>query len=228
MKEPEILIVEDEPRIREILRSYLVSEGFAVDESGSGDNALEKVEEKDYSLIILDLMLPGVAGEKVAATVKRSSDTPILMLTAKGEEMEKLRGFELGADDYVVKPFSPKEVVARVKVILKRSGNLPANELPNLIAGDLVISPSSYKITLAGEEIKFTATEFDLLYELAGHPGHVYKRSRIASLVLGYDYKSYERTVDTHIKNIRKKMKNYGKMIETVFGVGYRFKDGQL
>ena len=228
MKDPEILIVEDEPRIREILRSYLVSEGFAVDESGSGDDALEKIEEKDYSLIILDLMLPGVTGEKVAATVKRSSDTPILMLTAKGEEMEKLRGFELGADDYVVKPFSPKEVVARVKAILKRSGNLPVNELSDLTLGDLVISPSSYKITILGEEIKFTATEFDLLYELAGHPGHVYKRSRIASLVLGYDYESYERTVDTHIKNIRKKMKNYGKMIETVFGVGYRFKDGQL
>lgn len=223
MRMPEILIVEDEVKIRQILRAYLVKAGFAVDEAGDGRSGLQKALEKQYDLVVLDLMLPGLNGEEVARQLREAGDIPILMLTAKGEERERLNGFKLGADDYVSKPFSAPEVVARIRAILKRSDRALPDDQPVIECCGLHIEPLSRKVELNGVLLKLTATEFDLLYELAEHPDRVFSRSQLASRVLGYNYESYDRTIDTHIKNLRKKMGETGTVIQTVFGVGYKF-----
>lgn len=223
MQDPKILIVEDEDKIRSVLRAYLVREGFQVEEADSGDKGLAIFEGDRFDLVLLDLMLPGMPGEKVAAAIRQKGDTPIIMITAKGEEFERLRGFDLGADDYVVKPFSPKEVVARIKAVLKRMGKGLPGDMPTVELEGLRIDPVSREVYVDDEQTSLTATEFDLLFEMASHPGRVYKRTQLASLVLGYDYEAYDRTIDSHIKNLRKKLGDKGSLIETVFGVGYKF-----
>lgn len=227
MRVPEILIVEDEVKIRQILRAYLVNAGFSVDEAGNGKTGLQMALQKPYDLVVLDLMLPELSGEEVARQLRAASEIPILMLTAKGDESERLNGFALGADDYVAKPFSAPEVVARIRAILKRLDRGLPEDMPVINFHGLVVEPLSHRAKLHGEVLKLTATEFELLYELAAHPDRVFSRTQLASRVLGYNYESYDRTIDTHIKNLRKKLGETGKLIETVFGVGYKFNGSQ-
>ncbi|MDR2733704.1 MAG: response regulator transcription factor [Spirochaetota bacterium] len=226
MSERIILLIEDEAKIRDVLRAYLVREGFRVCEAEDGKKGLEQYDECHPDLILLDMMLPVLSGERVAAAIRQKGDTPIIMLTARSEEWERLQGFELGADDYITKPFSPREVVARIRAVLKRAGRALAEDEAVIRAGDLELHPESRTVFTQGQPLPLTATEFDLLFELLKHPGKVYRRAQLAAIVLGYDYESMERTIDSHIKNLRRKLGVNARIIETVHGVGYRSAPG--
>lgn len=226
MSERVILLIEDEAKIRDVLRAYLVREGFRVVEAEDGKKGLELYDECHPDLILLDLMLPVLSGERVAAAVRQKGDTPIIMLTARSEEWERLQGFELGTDDYISKPFSPREVVARVRAILRRAGRAHAEDEAVVRMGDLELHPPSRTVLIKEQPLALTATEFDLLFELMKHPGKVYRRAQLAAIVLGYDYESMERTIDSHIKNLRRKLGENARVIETVHGVGYRSAPG--
>ena len=220
----QILVVDDEEKVRKVISRYLEEEGFVVETASRGDRALEMTLEKEPDLVILDLMLPGLAGEEVAQEIRKYSNLPILMLTARSSEREKLEGFERGADDYVVKPFSPRELVARVKAILKRQ-DYSSRELIK-VGDDIIIFPEEARVTVSGEEAGLTATEFKLFQVLLENRGRVLSRDQLAQKALGFDYDGFDRTIDVHIKNIRKKLslpKN--RLIETVYGMGYRMKD---
>lgn len=191
-----------------------------------GQQALDEFSKHAFDLIVLDLMLPKISGERVCRTVRDTSDVPIIMLTAKGEVEDRIIGLELGADDYLVKPFSPRELVARVRALLRRTQleNEPQREV--LEFGDLVIDVSGHKVLVKGEEIDLTASEFKLLTTLARYPGRVYSRMELVEKVLGYDFEGYERTIDSHVKNLRAKLGDNPrkpKWLHTVHGVGYRF-----
>ncbi|MCB9136123.1 MAG: response regulator transcription factor [Anaerolineales bacterium] len=220
-----ILIVEDEPELVKVLRSYLEKSGFEVLTAYRGDSGLSTYEHKHPDLVILDLNLPGMDGLDVAREIRRKSQVPILMLTARVDEPDQLIGLELGADDYVTKPFSPRLVVARVRALLRRAqpGAAPAEIIR---AGDLEIDVSAHLVTREGEVIELTPTEFSLLHTLAAQPGRAYSREQLIEFAQGNYYEGYERTVDAHIKNLRAKIEpdpKKPKYIETVFGVGYRF-----
>jgi DNA-binding response OmpR family regulator len=222
-----VLIVEDEVKIRDLLRGYFEREGFSVVSTGSGAEAMRLAQELGPDLIVLDLRLPDVTGEAVAAEVRRSGRTPILMLTAKAGEADRIRGLELGADDYVTKPFSPREVVLRAKAILRRSSDTAADEeVPTTFGGGtLTIDQTRHVATVRGAPVELTATEFALLSTLAARPGRVYSRGELLNRVRGYEFAS-ERTIDTHVKNLRRKIERdpaAPRIIETVVGVGYRF-----
>ncbi len=220
-----ILIVEDELKIRELLRGYFEREGFAVITTGSGAEAITLAGSAHPDLIVLDLRLPDVSGETVAAEVRRAARTPILMLTAKAGEEDRVHGLELGADDYVTKPFSPREVVLRAQAILRRSGVEDAAGGPVSFGdGRLTIDEARHEVTVDGAQIELTATEFGLLSALAGAPGRVYSRAELLNRVRGYEIAS-ERTVDSHIRNLRRKIEfdpAHPALVETVLGVGYR------
>jgi len=222
---PTILIIEDEPELVKVLRSYLEQAGFTVLSALRGDTGLSTWEQKHPDLVILDLNLPGMDGLDVARAIRRKADTPILMLTARVEEADQLVGLELGADDYVPKPFSPRVVVARVRALLRRAGGSSASA--NLLrAGDLEIDLDAHRLTRAGELIDLTPTEFSLLAALVSYPGRVFSRLQLLEASQGDAYEGYERTVDAHIKNLRAKLEPDPKnprYIETVFGLGYRF-----
>ena len=222
MPDRSVLIIEDEAKIRDVLRAYLVREGLKVLEAEDGKKGLELYEECRPDLVLLDLMLPVLSGERVAAAIRQKGDTPIIMLTARSEEWERLQGFEIGADDYVTKPFSPREVVARVRAVLKRTGRALAQDEAALRMGDVEVRPESRTAFAQGEPLTLTATEFDLLFELLRSPGKVYRRAQLAAIVLGYDHESMERTIDSHVKNLRRKLGESARLIETVHGVGYR------
>jgi DNA-binding response OmpR family regulator len=219
-----ILIVEDELKIRELLRGYFERESFTVLTTGSGAEAITLAGSAQPDLIVLDLRLPDVAGETVAAEVRRAARTPILMLTAKAGEEDRIRGLELGADDYVTKPFSPREVVLRAQAILRRTGmGEPARRL-SFGAGGLTIDEGRHEVTVDGNPVELTATEFGLLTALAANPGRVYSRAELLNRVRGYEVAS-ERTVDSHVRNLRRKVEidaGHPSVIETVLGVGYR------
>ncbi|RPI84363.1 MAG: DNA-binding response regulator [Chloroflexi bacterium] len=219
-----ILIVEDEPELVRILRSYLEQAGFSVITAGRGDSGLSSWESKRPDLVILDLSLPGRDGLDVAREIRRKSDTPIIMVTARVEETDRLIGLELGADDYITKPFSPREVVARVRAVLRRAGAIPT--APHLIRfGDLEVDLDGHAVRQSGLEVDLTPTEFNLLSVLAGQPGRVFSRLQLLESAQGTAYEGYERTIDAHIKNLRAKIEpdpKNPKYIETVFGVGYR------
>lgn len=222
-----ILVVDDEPSVQEVARAYLERDGFIVDGAVDGTSALQQIERKPPDLIVLDLMLPDVSGEEIAATVRQRSDVPILMLTAKVTEEQRLRGFELGADDYLVKPFSPRELVARVKVILRRAGKgeAPLSALATYDDGRLQIDELRHEVRLEGEVVNLTPTEFKLLTTLASYPGRVYSRYELINRVQGTDFEGYERTIDAHVKNLRRKLEAdpaQPRYVETVLGVGYR------
>ena len=222
----QILVVDDEKKVRKVISRYLEEEGFMVETASRGDRALEMALEKEPDLVILDLMLPGLAGEEVAREIRKYSNLPILMLTARSSEREKLEGFERGADDYVVKPFSPRELVARVKAILKRQ-NYSSRELIE-VGDNIIIFPEEARVTVSGEEAGLTATEFKLFQALLGNRGRVLSREQLAQRALGFDYNGFDRTIDVHIKNIRKKLSlQKDRLIETVYGMGYRMKDGR-
>jgi len=224
---PAILVVDDEPNIVRLARDYLERAGFSVSTAADGPAALRQARERKPDLVILDLGLPGIDGLDVARALRRDSSVPIIMLTARTEESDKLVGLELGADDYVTKPFSPKELVARVRAVLRR---VEAADAPRDVirAGDLELDVPRMRVTAAGRRVELTATEFELLATMARQPGRVFTRSQLLDAVHGVAFESYERAIDAHVKNIRRKLEpqpHAPRYLLTVFGVGYRFAD---
>lgn len=224
-----ILFVEDEQSIRDVIAAYLESEGYWVTAVGDGEAAIEQFHAHAFDVVILDLMLPKVSGEQVCKDIRNGSDVPIIMLTAKGELDDRISGLELGADDYLVKPFSPRELIARIRALLRRANVNEEPQRDKLVYGDLELDITAHRAVLAGEDLDLTASEFKLLTTLARYPGRVYSRMELVEKVLGYDFEGYERTVDSHIKNLRAKLHDDPRdprFIFTVHGVGYRF-EGQ-
>ncbi len=222
-----ILVVDDEANIIELVRLYLEQEGFRVIDATDGSAALEKLENDHPDLLVLDIMLPEIDGWEVCRRVRASSQIPIIMLTARDAEVDRIVGLEIGADDYLVKPFSPRELVARVKAVLRRSQSPQTEEAAKkLQAGDLDIDPARRKVTRGEQEINLTTKEFDLLYLLAVNRGIVFTRERLLERVWGYDYAGDTRTVDVHLRHLREKLeKDPGQpaCLLTVWGVGYKF-----
>ncbi len=220
-----VLIIEDEQELARVLRSYLEKNNFRVLVAYRGDDGLAMWEKEHPHLVILDLNLPGMDGLDVAREIRRRADTPIIMLTARVEETDQVLGLELGADDYITKPFSPRVVVARVRALLRRVEAQPQTARRLQIA-DLEIDPDEHTVQRNGETIALTPTEFNLLVTLARQPGRVFTRLQLLEAIQGVAYEGYERTVDAHIKNLRAKLEEdprQPRYIETVFGVGYRF-----
>ncbi len=223
-----ILVVDDEPHIVELVKYNLAREGYSVLTAHDGSEAVTKVRQERPDLIILDIMLPYIDGLEVCRQLRRESSVPIIMLTAKGGELERVVGLEVGADDYVTKPFSPRELVARVRAILRRA---TAEAAPTgggpLRGGDLVLDPSTHEVTLHGRAVELTAKEFELLRLLLGHPNRVFTRDFLLEHIWGYDYYGSTRTVDMHISRLREKIEDTPAAptyIVTVRGVGYKFK----
>ena len=221
-----VLVVDDEVRIRDLVRRYLEHEGHQVLTAGSGAEALEVAGHTAVDLIVLDLRLPDIAGEEVAAEIRTTSDVPILMLTAKVDERDRIRGLEVGADDYVTKPFSPRELVLRVRAILRRGRSSPAESPTESFGGGiLVIDESTRRVTVNGAPVELTPTEWGVLLALAAQPGRVCSRYELINRVRGYEFDGYERTVDSHVKNLRRKIEpdpSQPTIVQTVTGVGYR------
>lgn len=228
MPKEKILVVDDEEDIRELVKYNLAREGFKVFSASTGEKALKKARSKLLDLIVLDLMLPGIDGLEVTKILKNDPKTehiPIIILTAKGEEADIVTGLELGADDYITKPFSPRVLVARTRAVIRRKTKEPTDEPSEIEIHDLVIHPGRHEVLLKGTPVDLTYTEFQVLYSLARRPGWVFTRSQIVDAVRGDDYPVTERSVDVQIVGLRKKLGVYGKYIETVRGVGYRFKE---
>ena len=229
-----ILLVEDEKNIRDAVAAYLERAGYWVTPAAAdGQEAVDAFSLHQFDLVILDLMLPRLPGEKVCRIIRDTSDVPIIMLTAKGEVEDRIVGLELGADDYLIKPFSPRELVARVRALLRRAhiDSEPQREV--LDFGGLTIDLNGHKVLVNDEEVDLTASEFKLLTTLSRYPGRVYSRMELVEKVLGYDFEGYERTIDSHVKNLRAKIGDdprNPRWIYTVHGVGYRFevpRDGE-
>jgi DNA-binding response OmpR family regulator len=221
-----ILLVDDEPKIVKTVRAYLETAGFRVVTAGDGQAALTVFRHEKPALVILDLGLPGLDGLDVARALRKDSNVPLIMLTARVDEADRLIGLELGADDYVTKPFSPRELVARVRAVLRRSGAEHEPAAPPIVAGDVAVDPERRQVTVAGRAVDLTPTEFDLLVVLARHPGRVFTRLELLDRVQGYAFEGYERTVDAHVKNLRQKIEpdpRQPRYLLTVFGVGYKF-----
>jgi len=225
-----VLVVDDEPKIVEVVGDYLRRAGFSVTTASDGHRAVVAARARPPELVVLDLGLPGLDGLDVARELRRASSVPIIMLTARGEETDRVLGLELGADDYLVKPFSPRELVARVRAVLRRTEGLQA-EREQFEVGDVVIDTSRREVTVGNRVVELTATEFDLLVQLARQPGRVFTRAQLLSAVHGVVVESYERTVDAHIKNIRRKLEpdpHRPRYLLTVHSVGYRFTDDSM
>ena len=221
-----ILLVEDERTIRDAVAAYLEKEGYWVTAVADGADALEQAAKKPFDLVVLDLNLPKVPGEEVCRRIRDVSDVPIIMLTAQGSEAEKIRGLEIGADDYLVKPFSPRELVARVRALMRRAHAGSDPQRDRMEYGGLSVDLRAHRVYLDGEEIELTASEYKLLVTLARYPGRVYPRMELVEKVLGYDFEGYERAIDSHVKNLRAKLDDdprEPRFIHTVTGVGYRF-----
>lgn len=230
MAKERILVVEDDEDILELVQYNLSKEGYGVDVVTRGEEALERARSKSPDLVLLDLMLPGIDGLEVCRILKADAATaqvPVLMLTAKGEESDVITGLELGADDYMTKPFSPKVLIARVRAVLRRHRTPlgPLNDGDVVRVHELVIHPGRHEVTANGQPIELTFTEFRILQTLAQRPGWVFTRYQIVDAVRGDDYPVTDRSVDVHIAGLRRKLGPYGKYIETVRGVGYRFKE---
>jgi two-component system alkaline phosphatase synthesis response regulator PhoP len=219
-----ILIVDDEPRIAQIARDYLERAGFSVITAADGAEALEKSRSARPDLIVLDLALPQMDGLDVARAVRRESNVPIIMLTARVEESDKLIGLELGADDYMTKPFSPRELVARVRAVMRRSESA-SDRGDTIRVGDLLLDVPRMKVTAAGKAVELTTTEFQLLAALARHPGRIFTRARLLDAIRGVAVESFERAIDAHIKNLRRKLEpdpRNPRYVLTVYGIGYK------
>jgi two-component system, OmpR family, alkaline phosphatase synthesis response regulator PhoP len=220
-----LLVVEDEPKIAELLKLYLEREGFRVEVALDGAAALEAFRQRGPALVVLDLNLPMVDGLEVCRQIRRESSLPIIMLTARDEEADKLIGLELGADDYVTKPFSPREVVARVRAVLRRA-SAPQSSQELIRAGELMLDAARHQVRRGDRFLELTPTEFRLLEVLMRHPGRVYTRLQLLDQVQGEAFEGYERTVDAHVKNLRQKIEpdpQHPTLVQTVYGVGYRF-----
>lgn len=219
-----ILVVEDERKIAELLRDYLTQAGFRVSLIARGDQVVAQVKKESPALILLDLMLPGKGGIDICREIRAFSAVPILMLTAKVEEIDRILGLEIGADDYICKPFSPREVVARVRAVLRRSRGQA--EPTRRVAGPLCLDEEAHRVEVEGQVLELTPSEFGLLKVMMAQPDRVFSRTELIDKVLGYRFEGYDRTIDSHIKNLRKKIaeKRPGlDVIHTVYGVGYKF-----
>jgi DNA-binding response OmpR family regulator len=222
-----IVVIDDEPSVQEVVRGYLEKDGYLVYVAGNGRDGLALAERAKPGLIVLDLMLPDVSGEEICREIRSRSDVPILMLTAKASEDERVGGLALGADDYLTKPFSPRELVARVRAVLRRTqgAEMPLVEVLSFDEGALEIDTVQHEVRRDGELVELTPNEYRLLVTLARYPGRVYSRFELINHVQGYDFEGYERTIDAHVKNLRKKIEpdpKHPRYVETVFGVGYR------
>jgi two-component system alkaline phosphatase synthesis response regulator PhoP len=224
-----ILVVDDEPKIVQLLRDYLERSGFRVLSAPNGKTALAVTHSEKPDLIILDLGLPEMDGLDVTRALRKDSNVPVIILTARSEETDKLIGLELGADDYITKPFSPREVVARIRVVFRRMENYRETNIEILHAADLTLDMPRMRVMAEGRDIEeFTPTEFELLAAMARHPGRVFTRNQLLETVHGVAFESYERAIDAHIKNIRRKIElgaGEQRYILTVYGVGYKFAD---
>lgn len=218
-----LLIVDDEQRIRELIRKYAVFEGYEVDEAADGMQAVEKCRARRYDLVIMDVMMPELDGFSACREIRKTSQVPMLMLSARGEEYDRIHGFELGVDDYVVKPFSPKELMMRVGAILKRSAAAPAAASEQVVIGDLVVDFTARRVTISGEALDLSPKEYDLLFYMVRNRGISLTREKLISEVWGYDFFGDDRTLDTHIKLLRRQLGPYADRITTLRGVGYRF-----
>lgn len=221
-----ILVVDDEFRIRQIIRKYAEFEGFKVEEAVDGMQAIEVCRKEEFDLIIMDVMMPELDGFSACKEIRKFSDTPIIMLSARGEEYDKIHGFELGSDDYVVKPFSPKELMMRVNAVIKRSNNSAQNdEIKKDIFtyNGLIVDFSARIVSIDGVRIDMTPKEYELFFYMVRNKGLALTRERLISEVWGYDFFGDERTLDTHIKLLRKSLGEYSRCIVTLRGVGYRF-----
>jgi DNA-binding response OmpR family regulator len=221
-----VLVVDDERKIRELVRLYLEREGYQVFETGSGAGAVEMAQRVRPDLIVLDLGLPDMSGQEVLRSVRRACDVPVVMLTARATEGDRVAGLKLGADDYVTKPFSPGELVARVQAVLRRSRGLRNDTTVTYLSGRLGVDKERREVTLDDLAVELTRTEFDLLVALASRPGRVWSRYELVNRVQGYDYDGYERSVDAHVKNLRRKLGDDPRrpvFVLTVPGVGYKF-----
>lgn len=227
MADERILIIEDENRIREMLKEYLENEGFKITEAADGAEGLEKFKASEFDMIILDVMLPKVDGWSVCREIRRTSSIPVMMLTARGEEYDRLFGFELGVDDYIVKPFSPKELVARMKAVLRRSSGISKSASTDVFEyKELSINIGARKVTIAGVKVEMTPKEFDLLSFFINNRDRVYTREQLLDKVWGYEFGGDYRTIDTHVKMLRESLGEYRKLIVTAWGVGYKFEIG--
>jgi DNA-binding response OmpR family regulator len=223
-----ILVVEDETKIARLVRDYLEHAGFEAEVVGDGDAALASARRSRPDLVVLDLGLPGRDGLDVARVLRRTSSVPIVMLTARGDEIDRVVGLELGADDYVVKPFSPKELVARVRAVLRRTQAAQAGGPEVLRVADVEVDLPRMRVSVAGRPVELTPTEFQLLWALMREPGRVFTRGQLLDAVHGVAFESYERAIDAHVKNLRKKLEptpGRPRYLLTVHGVGYRFAD---
>ena len=223
-KKDTVLIVEDEKKISDISRAYLEKEGFRVRLAETGRDALELIREEP-DIVVLDLMLPDMAGEEICRIIREGSDVPIIMLTAKSGEEDRIKGLGIGADDYMVKPFSPRELVARVKAHLRRAGKT-RKKILSFNRGRLKMDLERHEVTKEDARIQLTLTEFKILVALAENHGRILSRNQLVNIVQGYDFEGYDRTIDAHVKNIRHKIESDSKspeFIQTVYGVGYKF-----
>ncbi|MFA4966377.1 MAG: response regulator transcription factor [Thermoleophilia bacterium] len=222
-----IVVIDDEPSVQEVVRAYLEKDGYQVFVAGNGADGLALAERTKPALIVLDLMLPDISGEEICSEIRSRSDVPIVMLTAKAGEEDRVAGLVSGADDYLVKPFSPRELVARVHAVLRRArgAETPLVEALSFDEGRLQIDTVQRLVRLGGEPVDLTPNEYKLLVTLARYPGRAYSRFELIDRVQGYDYEGYERTIDVHVKNLRKKIEadtTHPRYIQTVTGIGYR------
>lgn len=223
-----ILVVDDEVKIVEVVRSYLENSGYLVAEAYNGKDALDKFEKVNPVLVVLDLMLPDISGEEICKTIRKKSRVPIIMLTAKVEEEDVLTGLNIGADDYVTKPFSPRQLVARVEAVLRRATDtpVPLSSVLSFNDDDLIIDTLKYEVKKKGSIINLTPNEYRLLMTMVKYPDKTFTREELISMVLGEDFDGFDRTIDTHIKNMRQKIETdpkNPKYILTIYGIGYRF-----
>ena len=220
-----ILIVDDEAKIREVLAEYAEFEGFESDQAGDGMEAVQKCKQNDYDLILMDIMMPKLDGYSAVKEIRKTKDIPVIMLSARGEEYDKLFGFEIGVDDYVVKPFSPKEVMARINAVLKRNANSKNQQKNNSVMKfeGLEIDMLGRNVYVDGEKADLTPKEYELLFYMVNNRGIALSREKLLSDVWGYDFYGDDRTVDTHVKMLRGNLKEYRKFIVTLRGLGYKF-----
>ena len=218
-----LLIVDDEPRIRALIKKYANFEGYSTDEAENGIQAVEKCREKKYDLIIMDVMMPELDGFSAVREIRRNQTIPVIMLSARGEEYDRIHGFETGVDDYVVKPFSPRELMMRVSAVLKRTGGVPENGDEVVTLGELEVDFTARRVKVAGEELNLSPKEYDLLFYMVRNRGIALTREKLISDVWGYDFFGDDRTLDTHIKLLRRELGPCADRITTLRGVGYRF-----
>lgn len=226
MTNAKILVADDDRNICELLRMYLEKDGFSVVIAGNGEEALQKFDEEEPDLLLLDVMMPRLDGWQVCREIRKKSECPIIMITAKGETFDKVLGLELGADDYVVKPFEPKEIIARIKAVLRRTGKASAeNDKKEVNFDKLTVNMTKYELKVDGKVVDTPPKELELLFHLASNPNRVYTRDQLLDEVWGFEYYGDSRTVDVHIKRLREKLEGVSDKwtLKTVWGVGYKF-----